>query len=225
MPRRPRTSASGASAWPRRSHASTSACACNWRRSGLSPTAKETMANESTQHKLDRTRKPRVQITYDVEKGDATEVKELPFVVGVLSDLSGQRAEPLDPIKEREFKEVSRDNFNDYLKEQAPRFAAKVEDKLLEDPDKELSVDITFRSMKDFEPEALIEQVPVLKELLEIRQRLKSLQSRVTSNAEVEELVRNILAKDERRREIAKELGAETLDQATAADGEPKGAK
>jgi type VI secretion system protein ImpB len=183
------------------------------------------MANESTQHKLDRTRKPRVQITYDVEKGDATETKELPFVVGVLSDLSGQRAEPLDPLKERAFKEVSRDNFNDYLKEQAPRFAGKVENELVDDPDAQLSVDITFKSMKDFEPEAIVEQVPVLKELLEIRQRLKSLQSRVTSNGEVEELVRDIIAKDERRREIAKELGLEKLEQAPAADGDPKGGK
>ena len=183
------------------------------------------MANESTQHKLDRTRKPRVQITYDVEKGDATETKELPFVVGVLSDLSGQRAEPLDQVKEREIKEVSRDNFNDYLKEQSPRFAAKVENKLVEDPDAQLSVDITFKSMKDFEPEALVAQVPVLKELLEIRQRLKSLQSRVTSNAEVEELVHDIIAKEERRREIAKELGQEKLDETPAADGGPKGAK
>jgi type VI secretion system protein ImpB len=153
------------------------------------------------------------------------EVKELPFVVGVLSDLSGQRAEPLDPLKEREFKEVSRDNFNDYLKEQAPRFAGKVENELVDDPDAQLSVDITFRSMKDFEPEAIVEQIPVLKELLEIRQRLKSLQSRVTSNAEVEELVRNILDKEEYRRELATKFGQEKLDETPAADGDPKGGK
>ena len=187
------------------------------------------MAEESYQHKLDRTRKPRVQITVDLEKGDEEPGKELPFVVGVMSDLSGARAEPLEELKKREFTPVSRDNFNEFLSKQEPRFNAKVDSKLGEtdQSDDLLSVDITFKSMSDFEPEAIVKKVPVLAELLEIRRRLKSLQGRVTSNTEVEELVRDIIAKEDRRREIADELGREKLDQGStsSAGSDTKGGK
>ena len=136
------------------------------------------MSKESTQHKLDRTRKPRVHITYDVEKGDSMEVKELPFVVGVMSDLSGSAERP-EKLKDRKFHEVDRDSFNDFLKKQAPRFSASTDDKISGRKDKQIPVDITFESMKDFEPEGIVEKVPVLKELLDIRRRLKSLQRSV----------------------------------------------
>jgi len=162
---------------------------------------------ESTQHKLDRVRKPRVQITYDVEIGDAMEKKELPFVMGVMSDLSGNREEPLPKMKDRSFVEVDRDNFNEFLKKQAPRVAFKVDDKLSEDPDAQMGVDITFQSMKDFEPEGVVNQVPALRELLEVRQRLKSLQSRVTSSDEVNDFLKEILTNEDKRSAIAQELG------------------
>lgn len=173
------------------------------------------MSKESTQHKLDRTRKPRVHITYDVEKGDAMEVKELPFVVGVMSDLSGS-GERTGTLKERKFHEVDRDSFNEFLATQKPRFTGQVDDEISGSTDKQIGVEIEFRSMKDFEPEGIVEQVPVLKELLEIRQRLKSLQSRVSSSSEVQELIEDILVKEERRREIASELAMETIDAPTS---------
>ena len=88
------------------------------------------MAKESTQKKLSRVRPPRVQITYDVEVGDAIETKELPFVLGVLADLSGQPKEPLPKLKERKFVQIDRDNFDDVLKGTAPRLALRVDNKL-----------------------------------------------------------------------------------------------
>jgi type VI secretion system protein ImpB len=178
----------------------------------------EVVMAESTQHKLDRTRKPRVHITYDVEIGDAMEMKELPFVLGVMSDLSGNRAEPLPKLKDRSFTEVDRDNFNDFLKKQAPRVAFKVDDKMSDDPDAQLSVDMTFKSMKDFEPEGVINQIEPLRELLEVRKRLKSLQSRVTSSDEVTDFLKEILSSDEKRQAIADELG---LGGGTAAEEAP----
>jgi type VI secretion system protein ImpB len=179
---------------------------------------------ESSQHKLDRTRKPRVHITYDVEIGDAMEMKELPFVMGVMADLSGSPAEPLPKLKERSFVEVDRDNFNDFLKKQKPRVAFKVDDKLSDDPDTQLAVDLTFKDMKDFEPEGVIKQIPVLNELLEVRQRLKSLQSRVTSSDEVTDFLKEILTDEEKRKAVADELGlgAEEAPPAAEPEGEDK---
>lgn len=165
---------------------------------------------ESTQHKLDRTRKPRVHITYDVEIGNATEMKELPFVMGVMSDLSGTPENPLPKLKERGFVEVDRDNFDDFLKKQTPRVAFKVDSKLSEGSDEQIAVDLKFDKMKDFEPEAVINQVPALKELLEVRKRLKSLQSRVTSSDEVTDFLKEILGNDDKREAVAQELGLGT---------------
>lgn len=179
---------------------------------------------ESTQHKLDRVRKPRVHITYDVEIGDATEVKELPFVMGVISDLSGNPEEALPDMKKRGFVEVDRDNFNEILKKQKPRVAFKVDDVISGDPDKQLGVDISFEKMKDFEPEGVVNSVPVLKELLDIRQRLKSLHSRVTSSDEVTDFLKEILDDETRRNELAETLGvsggAEDAGASEPAEGE-----
>ena len=178
---------------------------------------------ESSQHKLDRTRKPRVHITYDVEIGDAMEMKELPFVMGVMADLSGNPAEPLPKMKDRSFVEVDRDNFNEFLKKQKPRVSYKVDDKLSDDPDSQLAVDLTFKDMKDFEPEGVIKQVPVLNELLEVRQRLKSLQSRVTSSDEVTDFLKDILTNDEKRQAVASELGLGADEAPPAAEPEGGG--
>ena len=111
------------------------------------------MARESTQHKLDRVRSPRVQITYDVEIGGAIELKELPFVVGVLGDFTGQPEQPLPKLKERKFVEVNPDNFDTVLEGMKPHLAFSVENKLSEEPDApNLKVDLHFKSMDDFEP-------------------------------------------------------------------------
>ena len=113
---------------------------------------------ESQQHKLDRVRRPRVQITYDVETGGAMEKVELPFVVGVMADLSGQPKEALRPLKERKFVPIDRDNFNDVLERAAPRLAMKVQNRLT-DEDTKLAVELNFKSMDDFEPARVAEQV------------------------------------------------------------------
>ena len=123
------------------------------------------MARESTQHKLDRVRPPRVHITYDVEIGDAIEMKELPFVVGVLADLSGKPDAPLPRVKDRKFVEIDRDNFNAVLKGMQPRLAFRVDNKLTDD-DTKLAVELRFNSMDDFDPEALVNQVEPLRKLI-----------------------------------------------------------
>ena len=109
------------------------------------------MARESTQHKLDRVRSPRVHITYDVEIGDAIEMKELPFVIGVLADLSGKPEEPLPRLKDRKFVEIDRDNFNEVLKGMKPRLAFQVDNSLADD-DTKLGVELRFQNMDDFSP-------------------------------------------------------------------------
>jgi len=114
------------------------------------------MARESTQKKLERVRPPRVQISYDVETGGAIEMKELPFVMGVLGDFSGQPVEPLAKLKERQFVEVTPDNFDDVLASMKPHLQFSVENKLSEDPNAgKLGIDLNFRSMDDFTPEAV----------------------------------------------------------------------
>src|SRR5947209_7185629 len=122
---------------------------------------------ESMQHKLDRVRRPRVQITYDVETGGAMQKVELPLVVGVMADLSAQPKDPLRPIKERKFANVDRDNFNDVLARAAPRLALKVDNKLT-DGDSKLAVELNFNSMDDFEPARVAAQVAPLRELLDM---------------------------------------------------------
>src|SRR5690242_7827520 len=134
------------------------------------------MARESTQHKLDRVRSPRVQITYDVEVGDAIEVKELPFVMGVLGDFSGQPTEPLPRLKDRKFVEVNPDNFDTVLESMKPHLAFSVENKLSEDPNAgQIKVDLNFKSLDDFSPDAVARQVGPLRELLDLRGRLSDL--------------------------------------------------
>ena len=105
----------------------------------------------SLQHKLDRVRRPRVQITYDVETNGAMEKTELPFVVGVLADLSGQPSSPLRPLKERKAVNIDRDNFNDVLAKATPRVAMKVQNRLT-DEDTKLAVELNFKTMDDFDP-------------------------------------------------------------------------
>jgi type VI secretion system protein ImpB len=124
---------------------------------------------DSTQDKLKRVRPPRVHITYDVETGDAAEKKEIPFVVGVLSDLSGQPEQPLPPIKERKYVEVDRDNFDEILEGTKPRLAFQVENKLEEGSATKMGVELTFKSMDDFHPEKIAEQVEPIRKLVEAR--------------------------------------------------------
>ena len=148
------------------------------------------MARQSAQHKLDRVRPPRVQITYDVEIGGAIELKELPFVVGVLGDFTGNPAEPLPRLKERKFVEVNPDNFDSVLEGMRPHLSLAVENKLSEDPEgPQLKVDLNFKKMEDFEPGNVAKQVKPLKELLDLRTRLADLRGTLQGNDKLEELL------------------------------------
>src|SRR5438270_7991144 len=133
---------------------------------------------DSLQHKLDRVRRPRVHITYDVETGGAMKKTELPFVVGVLADLSGQPKEALRPLKERKAVFIDRDNFNDVLTRSGPRLALRVPN-MLTDPNSKLALELNFKHIDDFEPARVAEQITPLKQLLDMRQELTQLLSRL----------------------------------------------
>src|ERR1700750_1220129 len=145
---------------------------------------------ESLQHKLDRVRSPRVHVTYDVEVGDAIELKELPFVMGVLGDFTGQPTQPLARLRDRKFVEVNPDNFDQVLEGMKPRLAFSVENKLSEEPDApQLKVDLHFKSMDDFSPENVARQVKPLRELLDLRTKLSDLRGTLQGNDKLEELL------------------------------------
>jgi type VI secretion system protein ImpB len=151
----------------------------------------------SLQHKLDRVRRPRVHITYDVETGGAMKKIELPFVVGVLADLSGQPKEALKPLKERKAIFIDRDNFNDVLAKQGVRLAMRVPNKLT-DPNSKLAVELNFKHMDDFEPARVAEQIGPLKQLLEMRQELTQLLARMEGNDKLTDLLESIVANQEK---------------------------
>src|SRR5262245_21915012 len=136
---------------------------------------------ESLQHKLDRVRPPRVQITYDVEVGGAFQKKELPFVVGIMADLCGRPAAAPPPLKERKFVEIDRDNFNEVLASISPRLQLSVDNKLSKEGGT-TAVELTFKQMDDFGPLAVIQRVESLKKLYEIRQRLSDMLTKLDGN-------------------------------------------
>jgi len=165
------------------------------------------MARESLQHKLDRVRSPRVHITYDVEVGGAIELKELPFVVGVLGDFTGQPEQPLPRLKERKFVEVNPDNFDSVLEGMKPHLAFAVENKLSEEPDApNLKIDLRFKSMDDFEPENVARQVKPLKELLDLRTRLADLRGSLQGNDKLEELLLEAVGNSEKLEKLKGEM-------------------
>ncbi|MHB0955506.1 MAG: type VI secretion system contractile sheath small subunit [Pirellulaceae bacterium] len=165
------------------------------------------MGKESTQHKLDRVRKPRVQITYDVEINGAMQLKELPFVVGVMGDYSGKPDKPLPPLKDRKFVEIDRDNFNKVLAGMAPRLAFRVDDKLSGKEGQELNVELQFASMDDFSPENVVKQVEPMRRLLETRDKLKNLLNKMEGNDKLEEMLEDIIKNTEHREKLSKDLG------------------
>ena len=177
-------------------------------RIGRHPYLGGVMARESTQHKLDRVRSPRVQITYDVEIGDSIEIKELPFVMGVLGDFTGQPTEPLARLKDRKFIEVNPDNFDIVLESMKPHLAFSVENKLSEDPDAgNIKVDLNFKSMDDFAPENVAKQVKPLRELLELRSRLTDLRGSMQGNDKLEELLRSSVTDESKLAKLRQEMG------------------
>ncbi|HEY2783982.1 MAG TPA: type VI secretion system contractile sheath small subunit [Fimbriiglobus sp.] len=163
---------------------------------------------ESHQKKLDRVRPPRVQISYDVETNGAMEKKELPFVVGVLADLSAQRKDPLPPVKDRKFTEIDRDNINDVMAEAAPALQLSVPNTLADDGS-QLRVGLEFKSMDDFEPARVAEQVAPLKELLDMRKRLDEVLAKISTNQQLEGLLQDVLANTDKVKDLAKQMGIE----------------
>lgn len=166
------------------------------------------MARQSAQHKLDRVRPPRVQITYDVEVGGAIELKELPFVVGVLGDFTGNPEQPLPKLKDRKFVEVNPDNFDTVLEGMKPHLSFAVENKLSDDPNaSQLKVDLKFRKFDDFEPGNVAKQVKPLKEMLDLRTRLANLRSTLQGNDKLEELLLEAVGNTEKLEKLKGEIG------------------
>jgi type VI secretion system protein ImpB len=170
--------------------------------------------SDSTQKKISRIRPPRVQITYDVEVGGSIEKKELPFVVGVMADLSGQRdsGRPLPKVKERRFVEIDRDNFNDVMAGIAPRLSCRVPNALQNDGTM-LPVSLGFAEIDDFGPVQVLQQVSGLKELYQARQKLSDLLTKLDGNDELSALLGEVIASSERQDDLRKALAASTADQ------------
>lgn len=164
------------------------------------------MPRESVHKKLGRIRPPRVHITYDVETGGAIEMKELPFVMGVLSDLSGKPEEPLPRLRDRKFVEIDRDNFDAVLKGMKPRLAYNVENTLTNDGSK-FGVELRFNSIEDFEPENVVRQVEPLRKLLETRIQLKALLAKTDGNERLEKKLEEIIGNAELAQRLGKEAG------------------
>src|SRR5580692_5538417 len=163
------------------------------------------MPKESLQKKIGRVRPPRVQITYDVETGGAIEKKELPFVVGVLADLSGQPDKPLPAIKDRKFVEIDRDNFDKVLAKMTPRITFKVDNKLSDD-DTKIGVELKFSSMEDFEPQKVAEQVEPLRKLIELRRKLANIRSSLSGNDKLDKLLQKVVNDQEERDKLRGEM-------------------
>jgi type VI secretion system protein ImpB len=162
--------------------------------------------SESLQHKLSRVRPPRVQITYDVEIGNAIERKELPFVIGVMADLSGKPAEPLPRVADRKFVAIDRDNFDDVLAAAAPRLALRVPNRLQPDADDNLNVELKFEKFEDFEPENIVTQAPALAKLFEARGRLRDLLTKLDGNDRLDALLAEVVENTERQTALKKQL-------------------
>ncbi len=163
---------------------------------------------ESLQHKLDRVRPPRVQITYDVEVGGAIELKELPFVVGVMGDFTGKPEEPLPGLKQRKFVEIDPDNFNQVMAGMKPRLAFTTDNKMQEDGSK-IGVDLKFNNIEDFEPDNVVQQVDPLRKLVEARQKLSDLRSKMDGNEKLETMLEDIIANADQQKAISDEIGKE----------------
>ena len=162
---------------------------------------------ESIQHKLDRVRPPRVQITYDVETLGAIQMKELPFVAGIMADLSGHPEEPLPKMKDRKFVEIDRDNLNDVMQKIGPRLTMQVDNKLADD-DSKLNVELKFKNMDDFNPANIVQQVEPLKKLYDARQRLSDLLTKLDGNDDLDHLLSDVVENTEGLKELKEAAGS-----------------
>lgn len=166
---------------------------------------------ESIQHKLDRVRPPRVQITYDLELGGAVQRKSLPLVVGIMADLSGHPAEPLPPLKKRKFVEIDRDNINEVMAKSGTRLQISVPNRITGEGN--LPVELAFGTIDDFGPLSIVHQVEQLRALYEQRQRLSDLLTKLDGNDELE---RSLTAASEDELKEIKQLSAGEPAEPTA---------
>ncbi len=161
---------------------------------------------ESIHEKLKRVRKPRVHITYEVETEGAVVEKELPFVVGILGDFSGNPTEPLKPMKDRKFIQIDRDNINDVMARMTPGLNLRV-DNTLKGDGSEMAVQLKFNSMDDFEPANVVKQVDPLKKLLDTRDKLRDLLTKVDRSEDLENVLEQVLANTEQLKQLSADLG------------------
>jgi type VI secretion system protein ImpB len=158
---------------------------------------------------LSRVRKPRVHIIYDVETEGAVVQKELPFVVGVMGDFSGDPTQPLKPLNDRKFIQIDRDNLDEVMAKMTPGLRMKV-DNTLADDGSQMSVELAFKSMADFEPAAVVQQVEPLRKLLDVRNQLRDLLSKADRSEDLENLLEQVLTNQEQLDALSKQLGAST---------------
>jgi len=156
--------------------------------------------------KLNRVRKPRVHISYEVETDGAQIERELPFVVGVMGDFSGDPTVPLKPIAERKFTAIDRDNFNDVMARMAPGLNLKVDNTLADDGSM-MAVNLKFNSIDDFDPARVVDQVPALKSLLETRNKLRDIMSKADRSDELEGLLEKVLQNEAELKALSGQLG------------------
>ena len=167
---------------------------------------------ESLQHRIERVRPPRVNITYDVEVGGAIELKELPFVIGVLGDYVGRPEEPLPALKNRKFIEIDPDNFNQVLAGMKPRLAYTVDNKLQNDGSK-MGVDITFKNIEDFDPDNVVQNVEPLRKLVEARQKLSDLLSKMDGNEKLESILNDVIGDADKQKQLSDSLGLDKKEE------------
>ena len=161
---------------------------------------------DSVQKRLERVRPPRVQLTYDVEIGDAVEQKELPFVMGVMGDFTGQQDpdKPQPKLKDRKFVNVDLDNFDEVMSGMAPRASYRVKNKLSEEGG-EFAVNLQFNKMEDFTPDAVVQQVEPLRKLLEARTKLSDLRNKLAGNEKLEDALADVLSNTEKLKQLGEE--------------------
>lgn len=168
--------------------------------------------NDSVHQKLKRVRKPRVHITYDVETNGAMETKEIPYVVGVMGDFSGDSDVAKKSLKERRFIDLKKDKFDQVMARLEPGVKMKVEDVLSGEEGKEFAVDLKFRSMEDFDPEKVVEQVEPLRKLMETRNQLRDLMAKADGSEELESLLEQILNDEGKLSELQAQLGSKDAE-------------
>lgn len=164
---------------------------------------------ESVQSKLSRVRKPRVHIIYDVETEGGVEKKELPFVLGVLGDFSGDTTEGIKPLKDRSFVQIDQDNFNDVMANVSPSLNIKVNN-VIKGDESQLDIGLKFKQIEDFEPIRVINQIEPLKQLLETRNKLRDLMSKADRSTDLEEILEQLLTSAEDLQKVATDLGITT---------------